>query len=77
MSNGQFAQNFSNAVAQLETLCVEIVQQSGMDIEIPFRVSSKTAIRQDAFERVFTADHKPLTISGPKARAAKPAYSTT
>ena len=34
MSNGQFAQNFSNAVAQLETLCVEIVKQSGMDLSL-------------------------------------------
>ncbi len=77
MSNGQFAQNFSNNVAQLETLCVEIVKQSGMDVAIPFRVSNKASITKDAFERVFTANHMPLGSANPTAKGTKPAFSTT
>lgn len=77
MSNGQFAKNFSNAVAQLETLSVEIVKQSGMNIDVPFRPSSKTSIHHDAFERVFTADHKSIGPPSPTTKAPKPAYSTT
>ncbi len=55
MSNGDFAQNFANSVAQLETLCVEIVKHSGLNISPPVRSSGKASIRHHAFAHIFAA----------------------
>lgn len=55
MSNGQFASNFGDNVAQLETLGREIVRHSGLDLVPPFGKSSRASIRHDAFSHVFEA----------------------
>ena len=53
MSNSAFSKRFGENLKQLETLACEIVAQSGLSVDIPFRPGSSTAVRPNAFERVF------------------------
>ena len=53
MNNPEFFRRFAANVAQLETLCCEIVEQSGLEVDNPFRSSSIPQVRHDAFEPVF------------------------
>ena len=52
MSSGQFFHRFGANLDQLETLCCEIVEQSGLPVANPFRKSSIAAVRPNAFEQV-------------------------
>ena len=54
MTNGQFSKQFGLNLAQLETLCCEIVSQSGLAIDPPFKKHSGTGIRPGAFDSIFT-----------------------
>lgn len=53
MNSREYFHRFAANVAQLETLCCEIVDQSGLQITPPFRRSEGADIRTDAFEQVF------------------------
>ncbi len=53
MDRGAFTNRFGENVAQLETLCCEIVDQSGLDVVNPFRRRPLPTVRADAFEQVF------------------------
>ena len=53
MSNGQFASRFGDNLLQLETLGNEIVAESGIAVDVPFKRSSKASVRAKAFETVF------------------------
>ena len=69
LSSGEYHQRFAANLAQLETLCCEIVEQSGLDIDNPFRSSSIPAVRHDAFDAVFNPAERPgklelMTASG-------------
>ena len=54
MTNGQFTKQFGLNLAQLETLGCEIVQQSGMAIDPPFKKSLVSVVRQNGFDSIFT-----------------------
>ena len=62
MTNGQFSKQFGLNLAQLETLCCEIVSQSGLKVKPPFKKSRVSGIRLEAFESIFTS-----TIETPKS----------
>lgn len=53
MSNGQFNQQFGQNVLQLETLAREIVQQSSLDREFPFKAKQSASTQSNTFETVF------------------------
>ncbi len=53
LSNAEFAKQFGLNLAQLESICAEIVEHSGLAVELPFRVKARDQIRQNAFESVF------------------------
>lgn len=53
MNDGGFFHRFAANLAQLETLCCEIVDQSGLYVDCPFRRSSIPEVRHDVFEPVF------------------------
>ena len=55
MSNGQFNQQFGENVLQLETLAREIVQQSGLDREFPFKAKQSASTQSGTFETVFAS----------------------
>lgn len=55
MSNSQFTRQFGINLAQLETLAREIVEQSGIAMEIPFKRSKHNAVTCDSFETVFAS----------------------
>lgn len=55
MSNRVFNQQFAANLLQLETLACEIVEQSGVNIEIPFKKSRRPRIRNNSFETVFAS----------------------
>ena len=59
MSNGQFVSRFGDNLLQLETLGNEIVSESGIAIDVPFKRSSKASIRSDAFETLFASIVEP------------------
>ena len=54
MTNGQFHKQFGLNLAQLETLCCEIVAHSGLAIDVPFKKRSGTGVRPGAFDSIFT-----------------------
>ena len=54
MTNGQFSKQFGLNLAQLETLCCEIVSQSGLAVNPPFKRSTMPEIRPGAFDSIFT-----------------------
>ena len=75
MNNRQFAKNFSNCVAQLETLSAEIVAHSKLQVSAPYGRSENASIRQDAFEHVFTSCQ--ITVGDGQSNAdPEPAYTT-
>ena len=53
MSNGQFNKRFGLNLAQLETLCCEIVAQSGLEIEPPFKKGPVSTVRHGGFDSIF------------------------
>lgn len=53
MNDRTFAKQFAANLAQLENLGCEIVAQSGLSADPPFRRSQQPSIRQDAFAHVF------------------------
>ena len=53
MNTGQFMTQFGDNLTQLETLGNEIVSHSGINVDVPFKRSTKTTIRANAFENVF------------------------
>ena len=55
MDNRTFFDQFATNLAQLETLGCEIVDQSGVDINIPFRRASSSRVVTNAFETVFSS----------------------
>lgn len=76
MTNGQFTKQFGLNVDQLETLCCEIVAESGLGIEVPFRKRS-VGIRQNAFQSIFDSTHELAfdELSGGIAAANPPTNS--
>ncbi len=52
-TRGEYFRQFAANVAQLETLACEIVEQSGLETEHPFRRHSQKAVRPDAFQQIF------------------------
>jgi hypothetical protein len=79
MDNRTFNDRFARNLAQLETLGCEIVDQSDIDITVPFRRSNSPQIVENAFESIFSESHvdvdgdqptnpdQPLTLSHPSA----------
>ena len=55
MTNGQFNKRFGINLAQLETLCCEIVAQSGLAIDPPFRKSAESIVRHGGFDSIFSS----------------------
>ncbi len=55
MDNRTFFDRFAANLAQLETLGCEIVDQSGLEINIPFRRASSSRVIENAFESVFAS----------------------
>ena len=53
MSNRTFFKRFGANLAQLKTLACEIVDQSGIDVSVPFRRSTASGIIENAFATVF------------------------
>lgn len=53
MNNGTFFSRFASNLGQLETLCCEIVQESGLNIQVPFRASTLATVRPNSFASVF------------------------
>jgi hypothetical protein len=53
MDNRTFNDRFKRNLAQLETLGCEIVDQSGIDVTVPFRRSKSPEIVADSFESIF------------------------
>ena len=53
MSSREFYRRFGLNVAQLETLCCEIVQQSGISVPHSWQPSDHPEVMQDVFEHVF------------------------
>ncbi|MEM8946300.1 MAG: tryptophan 7-halogenase [Planctomycetota bacterium] len=53
MNSSEFFRRFAANVAQLETLCCEIVEESGLEVENPFRSSGVPEVRHEVFEPVF------------------------
>jgi len=53
MTSREFFKRFASNVAQLETLCCEIVDESGVQIDHKFRRRAMESIREDSFEQVF------------------------
>ncbi len=69
MDNRTFNDRFANNLAQLETLGCEIVDQSGVDITVPFRRSSSPQIVENAFGPVFA----PSQVGSDEVQPTKPA----
>ena len=55
----RFVSRFGDNLLQLETLGNEIVSESGIAIDVPFKRSSKASIRSDAFETLFASIVEP------------------
>ena len=55
MTNSQFTTRFGFNVDQLETLCCEIVEHSGLPVEVPFKKKYTRHVRPNAFKSVFTS----------------------
>ena len=70
----KFYQRFAANVAQLQTLAVEIVRESGLKTSVPFAVSSSKLIRQDGFDRIF-ASTLPLTSATPDSAVSERAQA--
>ncbi len=68
MDNRTFSKRFAANLAQLETLGCDIVEQSGLQVEVPFRKSNQPLVRPKAFETVFksTGIHNQKDISKPE-----------
>ncbi len=64
LSDREFGQNFARGVAQMETLFWEIVDHSGVEMEIPIRRRRHEEVRRDSFRDVFGASH-PRTAPTP------------
>jgi len=62
MNDRTFFQQFAANLSQLETLGCEIVEQSGVQIDVPFKRSNQTRIRQNSFETVFEAKRDSLGL---------------
>jgi flavin-dependent dehydrogenase len=67
LNNAQFTAQFGMNVIQLETLCCEIVEQSGLEIKHPFQKTNRSQTRQKSFETVFS---NTITVSKSDAPAA-------
>ena len=66
-SRGEFLRQFATNVAQLETLCCEIVAQSGLDATPPFQQSTQPEVMPDAFEHVFEQTvQQPIVAESPE-----------
>jgi flavin-dependent dehydrogenase len=68
LSEKQFYKRFALNIEQLETIANEIVTRSGLNVESPFSSSTKTSIRDNAFQNIFEStlanqqellDHRP------------------
>ncbi len=53
MNNRTYFQRFAANLAQLETLACEIVEHTGLAVDVPFRRSRSSMVVHDAFEPVF------------------------
>lgn len=53
MDNSTFFKRFASNVGQLETLACEIVEQSGLTVQLPFGRSTLKTVRPNAFATVF------------------------
>ncbi len=63
MSNSEFYGRFRGNLMQLETLCSEIVEHSGLEVACPFRRQTSSMVRANSFEQVF---HPKLPAREPK-----------
>ena len=70
MNNGTFFKRFASNLAQLETLCCEIVDQSGLNIQVPFRTSNLSTVKVNSFETVFRPSRHEEFASGINGAAA-------
>jgi len=75
MSNREFHRRFGDNVKQLETLCCEIVEHSGLPVSVPFRRVQTATVRSNAFESVFNADNRKRTASSAGTATAMVAES--
>ncbi|MEM9354147.1 MAG: hypothetical protein AAGA92_14150 [Planctomycetota bacterium] len=50
----RFYEQFASNVEQLETLCCEIVESSGLGVEHPYRKSTRRTVMADGFQQVFS-----------------------
>lgn len=55
MDNSTFFKRFASNVGQLETLACDIVEQSGLKVQVPFGRSTLKTVRPNAFETVFAS----------------------
>lgn len=55
LAGGRFSERFAANLAQLQTLAVEIVKESGVKMEVPFAVSSSKLVRHGGFEKIFAS----------------------
>jgi flavin-dependent dehydrogenase len=53
MSSRRFYRQFAMNVAQLETLACEIIEQSGLELKVRFRRSTRPEVQPNAFDQVF------------------------
>ena len=70
LSGRKFFERFELNVQQLETLAVEIVQHSGVQIELPVLRSNHEKIRVDAFNLIFEATNPELTNRDRKSKSS-------
>ncbi len=61
MNNGTFFSRFAGNLQQLETLAAEIVEQSGLPVQHQLRSKATAAVRQNAFQPVFSPAPRPQT----------------
>lgn len=59
MNNGTFFNRFKKNLRQLESLGTEIIQQSGLKVQIPFKKSKINSLQRDAFQNVFHPECSP------------------
>lgn len=74
MNSGTFFKRFASNLGQLETLCCEIVEQSGLNVQVPFHASTLATVKPNSFASVFkpegyeaaatTGTANPHTVSG-------------
>ncbi len=70
LNDRDFFKQFAANLAQLETLGCEIVEQSGIPIDVPFKRTNQTQIRKNSFETVFESTTD-LPVAKPKRRPLK------